>query len=117
MPERPPFLALDGVQPLNNTQGYVMRRFARRSICQGLHLGVESELLARLVDVAADIYSDAYPELAQDAERVRQVLGREEDLFRRTLAEGCVSCPSWPVTASMARQCSLCSTRTASRLS
>jgi alanyl-tRNA synthetase len=65
-----------------------MRRFARRAIRQGLHLGVESELLARLVDVVADIYSDAYPELAQDAERVRQVLGREEDLFRRTLARG-----------------------------
>ena len=82
------FLALDGVEPSNNTQGYVMRRFARRALRQGLHLGVESELLAKLVDVVADIYSGAYPELAQDAERVRNVLGREEDLFRRTLARG-----------------------------
>ena len=65
------FLALDGVEPSNNTQGYVMRRFARRAIRQGLHLGIDSELLARLVDVVVDIYSDAYPELAHDAERVR----------------------------------------------
>jgi alanyl-tRNA synthetase len=82
------FLALDGVEPSNNSQGYVMRRFARRALRQGLHLGVESDLLARLVDVVADVYSSAYPDLAQDAERVRQVLGREEDLFRRTLARG-----------------------------
>ena len=82
------FLALDGVEPSNNTQGYVMRRFTRRALRQGLHLGIESGLLARLVDVVADIYSDAYPELVQDADRVRNVLDREEDLFRRTLARG-----------------------------
>jgi alanyl-tRNA synthetase len=82
------FLALDGVEPSNNTQGYVMRRFARRALRQGLHLGIESGLLARLVDVVADIYSHAYPELVEDAERVRNALDREEDLFRRTLARG-----------------------------
>jgi alanyl-tRNA synthetase len=82
------FLALDGVEPSNNTQGYIMRRFARRALRQGLHLGIESELLARLVDVVANIYSDAYPELVLDAERVRTALDREEDLFRRTLARG-----------------------------
>lgn len=82
------FLALDGVEPSNNTQGYVMRRFARRALRQGLHLGIESGLLARLVDPLADIYADAYPELVHDADRVRKVLDREEDLFRRTLARG-----------------------------
>src|SRR6202035_1946621 len=71
-----------------NTQGYVMRRFARRALRQGLHVGIESGLLAGLVDVVADIYSEAYPELAKDAARVRAVLDREEDLFRRTLARG-----------------------------
>ena len=60
----------------------------RRVLRQGLHLGVKSELLDRLVDVVAETYSYAYPELAQDADGVRQVLGREEDLFRHTLAEG-----------------------------
>jgi len=82
------FLGLDGVEPSNNTQGYVMRRFARRALRQGLHMGIESGLLARLVDAVADIYSDAYPELVQDTERVRKLLDREEDLFRRTLARG-----------------------------
>jgi alanyl-tRNA synthetase len=82
------FLALDGVVPSNNTQGYVMRRFARRTLRQGLHLGIESGLLARLADVVVDIYGEAYPELAEDADRVRAILDREEALFRHTLARG-----------------------------
>ncbi len=82
------FLALDGVEPSNHTQGYVMRRFARRALRQGLHLGIDSGLLAGLVDPIVQIYSDAYPELTQNADRVRAVLEREEELFRRTLARG-----------------------------
>jgi alanyl-tRNA synthetase len=82
------FLALDGVEPSNHTQGYVMRRFARRALRQGLHLGIDSGLLAGLVEPIVQIYSDAYPELPQNADRVRAVLEREEDLFRRTLARG-----------------------------
>ncbi len=82
------FLALDGVEPSNHTQGYVMRRFARRALRQGLHLGIDSGLLAGLVEPIVQIYSDAYPELPENADRVRAVLEREEDLFRRTLARG-----------------------------
>jgi alanyl-tRNA synthetase len=111
------FVALDGVEPSNNTQGYVMRRFLRRALRQGLHLGIESGLLAALVEVVADIYSDAYPELAQDADRVRNVLEREEDLFRRTSPGGCGNCPSWPAMASTAPPCSPSSTPTAFPLS
>ena len=82
------FLALDGVDPSNNTQGYVMRRFARRAMRQGLHLGIESELLPRLCDVVVEIYQEAYPELGARSGEIRAVLEREEALFRRTLARG-----------------------------
>jgi len=82
------FLAVDGVEPSNNTQGYAMRRFARRALRQGLHLGIESGLLPALVGPLVEIYGDAYPELSQRAEAVRMVLDREEGLFRRTLARG-----------------------------
>jgi alanyl-tRNA synthetase len=82
------FLALDGVEPSNNTQGYAMRRIIRRAIRQGLHLGIESDLLPALADVVIDGYRDAYPELGAQADRVREVAEREETLFRKTLARG-----------------------------
>lgn len=82
------FLAFDGVEPSNNTQGYVMRRFARRAMRQGLYLGIESDLLAALSDVVVSIYRDAYPELGERASELRGVLEREEALFRKTLARG-----------------------------
>ena len=82
------FLALDGVEPSNNTQGYVMRRFARRAIRQGLHLGIGDALLPTLCTTVVSTYRDAFPELAEHAEDIRDVLEREETLFRKTLARG-----------------------------
>jgi alanyl-tRNA synthetase len=82
------FLAADGVEPSNNTQGYVMRRLARRAIRQGLHLGIESEFLGGLADTAVSVYRDAYPEFGSRAGQIRSVLEREETLFRKTLARG-----------------------------
>ncbi len=82
------FLALDGVEPSNNTQGYVMRRFARRAIRQGLHLGIDDALLPRLAGTVVSTYQQAYPELAERADQIRAVLEREETLFRKTLARG-----------------------------
>jgi alanyl-tRNA synthetase len=82
------FLALDGVEPSNNTQGYVMRRFARRAVRQGLHLGIGSGLLPALVEPIVAAYRGAYPELGAQAGEISAVLEREESLFRRTLARG-----------------------------
>jgi alanyl-tRNA synthetase len=82
------FLALDGVEPGNNTQGYVMRRFARRAIRQGLHLGIGEGLLPGLVDVVVETYADAYPELAKRSGQIRSVIEQEERVFRTTLARG-----------------------------
>ena len=82
------FLALDGVEPSNNTQGYVMRRLARRAIRQGLHLGIDTGFLPALAGTVAATYRDAYPEFDTRAGQIRSVLEREETLFRRMLARG-----------------------------
>lgn len=82
------FLAATGIAPANTAQGDVMRRFARRAIRQGLALGVHSGLLAHLVPEAISAYEDAYPELAGQQAEITDLLGREEELFRRTLARG-----------------------------
>ena len=82
------FLAADGVVPSNTVQGYVMRRFARRAMRQGLAIGITDDLLASLVEPVVESYGDAYPELGARRKEIAEVLAREETLFRRTLSRG-----------------------------
>ena len=82
------FLALDGVVPNNKTQGYVMRRLIRRAVRQAFDLGIEQNFLEVIIPVVADIYHDAYPELAAARQRVVEVLTKEEKIFRQTLRKG-----------------------------
>jgi alanyl-tRNA synthetase len=82
------FLAADGIVRSNTTQGYVMRRFVRRALRQGLFLGVEDGLLPPLVGVVAEAYRSHYPELEGQVGEIERVLEREEATFRGTLVRG-----------------------------
>ncbi len=82
------FFGLDGVEPSNTAQGYVMRRLARRAIRQGHLLGITGGLLAGLVDAAIGADKDAHPQFAEHRDRIAETLDREESLFRRTLGRG-----------------------------
>ena len=82
------FFALDGLEPSNTAQGYVMRRLARRAIRQGHLLGIEDGLLTGLVDSVVGAYKEAFPELAEQRDRIASILAGEELLFRRTLSRG-----------------------------
>ena len=68
------FLIVDGVIPGNEGRGYVLRRIIRRAIRHGYKLGQKQPFFHRLVDDLAKAMGDAYPELPQNAERVRSVL-------------------------------------------
>lgn len=82
------FLAVDGVLPSNKEQGYVARRLVRRSIRFALELGIDQNFLETIIPVIADIYSDDYPEVAQQRQAVIEVLVKEEKVFRQTLRKG-----------------------------
>jgi len=82
------FLAVDGVIPSNKEQGYVMRRLMRRAIRFAFELGVEQNLCEKLVPVITDLYKDDYPEVAENREKIIEVLIREEKIFRQTLRKG-----------------------------
>lgn len=82
------FLAVDGVEPSNNEQGYVLRRFLRRAIRKGLALGIRQDLVRHLVPLVVDLYSRAYPELEESKSHIQNVLEREERQFRQTLERG-----------------------------
>jgi alanyl-tRNA synthetase len=82
------FLAVDGVRPSNKEQGYVMRRLIRRAVRVAFTLGPSTNFFADIVPTVADLYRTSYPEIAANRETVIEVLVKEEQRFRRTLAKG-----------------------------
>ena len=82
------FLISDGVLPANEGRGYVLRKILRRGIRHGRMLGQEDPFMYRMVEAVRDEMRDAYPELAESADRVARVVRAEEERFGRTLALG-----------------------------
>ncbi len=82
------FLAVDGVVPSNKEQGYVMRRLMRRAILKAFDLGIEQNFMQEVVPVIADMYHADFPEVAENREKVLEVLAKEEKVFRQTLRNG-----------------------------
>jgi alanyl-tRNA synthetase len=82
------FLAVDGVAPSNKEQGYVMRRLMRRAILRAFDLGIEQNFMQEVVPVIADLYIADYPEVAENRQKVVDVLMKEEKVFRQTLRKG-----------------------------
>jgi alanyl-tRNA synthetase len=82
------FLVSDGVVPSNEGRGYVLRRVIRRAVRHAYQLGVERAVTPALVDAAVETMGTAYPDLVANGELIAQVLAREEERFRRTIARG-----------------------------
>jgi alanyl-tRNA synthetase len=82
------FLAVDGCVPSNKEQGYVMRRLVRRAIRFAFELGIEQNFLEGVVPVIADLYHNDFPEVADNRDKVIEVLVKEEKVFRQTLRKG-----------------------------
>ena len=82
------FLAVDGVVPSNKEQGYVMRRLMRRAILKAFDLGIEQNFMEGIVPVIADLYHNDYPEVANNRDKVVEVLMKEEKVFKQTLRKG-----------------------------
>ena len=71
----------DGLVPDNNGAGYVLRRLIRRALREADRLGIGNQLIEKLVPVVIHLYQDAYPNLAEDKDRILVVLSKEECLF------------------------------------
>ena len=82
------FLISDGVFPSNEERGYVLRRIMRRAIRRAYLLGVTEVVTPKLVDKVVDIMGHDYPDIAANHSFVREVVAREEEGFRSTLAQG-----------------------------
>jgi len=82
------FLILDDVVPSNEGRGYVLRRIIRRAVRHGYQLGCRKPFLHLLVEPLVAEMGDAYPALKDTAQRISDVLLRENDRFNETLDQG-----------------------------
>jgi alanyl-tRNA synthetase len=81
-------LVSDGVFPSNEARGYVLRRILRRAVRHAYLLGVETPVMAGMVDAVVNIMGPDYPDLVENHSFIRDVIDREEVRFRETLRTG-----------------------------
>ncbi len=82
------FLISDGVLPLNEGRGYVLRRIMRRAMRHGKRLGIQEAFLFKLTDEVVGLMGEAYPELQGAKEMVKKIISNEEERFSETLNTG-----------------------------
>ncbi len=77
-----------GVTPSNIGAGYVLRRLIRRAVREGMKLGIDKDFLAEIAATVIENFKNAYPELEQNAQKVKSELTQEEAKFREALKNG-----------------------------
>ena len=82
------FLIADGVMPSNEGRGYVLRRLLRRAARHGRLLGIRDTFLYQVADTVIHENKGAYPELAEQRDRIVKVIRVEEESFARTIDQG-----------------------------
>lgn len=82
------FLVGDGIFPSNKDQGYYVRRLIRRSVRFAHRLGISNNFCKDIVSAFAQEYGAAYPNLSQKQTEIGDIIHKEEEKFRKTLANG-----------------------------
>jgi alanyl-tRNA synthetase len=82
------FIISDGVLPSNTEAGYVLRRLLRRTIRFIDELGLSEESIFDLIKIVVANFSYAYPNLKIKESEILDVVKKEDNKFRKTLALG-----------------------------
>src|SRR6266480_1027408 len=82
------FAIADGIIPLNEGRGYVLRRILRRAIRYGRTLGFHEPFFFKLVGVVAKTMGDVFPEVRAKQKTIEETIRREEEAFNNTLDKG-----------------------------
>ncbi len=82
------FLIGDGVIPSNEGRGYILRRVLRRAARHGRLLGIKGTFLGDVCDVVIANNGEAYPELVERKEYIKNTIKEEEERFAKTLDSG-----------------------------
>jgi alanyl-tRNA synthetase len=85
------FSIADGQLPSNNGAGYVIRRILRRAIRYGYtFLNQKEPFIFALVKTLSDQMGDAFSELKDQQDLIRNVIKEEEQSFLKTLSQGLI---------------------------
>ncbi|MBL7100858.1 MAG: alanine--tRNA ligase [Nanoarchaeota archaeon] len=83
------FILAEGrIVPSNLEQGYILRRFIRRSIRYAKLLGIEDSFCADIAKIVIDINKDGYPKLKENKDFIFDELKKEEEKFSKVLDKG-----------------------------
>ncbi|MDO8639530.1 MAG: alanine--tRNA ligase-related protein, partial [bacterium] len=82
------FIATSDISPSNKEQGYVLRRFLRRSIRYGRQLGIRKAFTAEIASFIIDNYSNTDPLLINKRGIIKKLFTDEEEKFDRVIKEG-----------------------------
>jgi alanyl-tRNA synthetase len=82
------FLVGDDVLPGNKDQMYFVRRLIRRAVRFARDLNINENFTANIVNAFIDRYAEAYPNLKEKEEFIRNTVRDEETKFRKTLENG-----------------------------
>ena len=74
--------------PSNVDQGYILRRFIRRSIRHARMLGINGSFCRSVAEVVVEVMGGSYPELQANSKRIFEELDREEAKFSTALEHG-----------------------------
>jgi len=76
------------IVPSNLDQGYILRRFIRRSIRHAKLIGIDKDFCCDIAKVIIKEYKEEWPELKKNKSFILDELKKEEKRFRLTLEKG-----------------------------
>ncbi|HRZ30367.1 MAG TPA: alanine--tRNA ligase [Candidatus Paceibacterota bacterium] len=82
------FMIADGVTPSNTDRGYILRRIIRRAVRFANQIQSDGDVMRKVAEVVVEKYKKVYPELEKNREQIFAELNKEEEKFRKTLAQG-----------------------------
>lgn len=76
------------IKPSNVGQGYILRRFIRRSVNHARKIGLDTKFFNDVVDLYIDYYSYDYDILVKNREQIKSELNIEVEKFAKAIDQG-----------------------------
>ena len=77
-----------GIKPSNIGQGYILRRFIRRSVNHARKIALNTKYFSDVVDLYIDYYSDEYDILVKNRDLIKKELNIEVEKFTKAIDLG-----------------------------
>ena len=78
----------NGVVPSNVGQGYILRRFIRRSVNHARNIGLDTNYFGDIADIFVNKHGEDYCDIANNREHIKSELEKEVEKFSKALEDG-----------------------------